>query len=111
MAWGDPRFCKACGAQFPDRWARYDKKFCDATCRKAWQRRRERVDDSFNRIMSDLGALRSILKHDADLAPKVNDHLKRIKAECNDLLLLRDPDAQSRLQMLNDVANKRSTNV
>jgi hypothetical protein len=101
------RQCKACGADLP-RHSRYDKEFCDGTCRKTWHRRRDAIQKDYNRVMSGLSGIRLTGQRHNDLTDKAIQVLKELRAEVDYILLaLGDKDTQQLTQMLNDYHNKR----
>ena len=83
--------CKQCGTEL-NRWSRSDKKFCSATCRKAWSRRADGAKRSLKNIMRDLQTVRLTIKKHPDLKTNFNDDLKRLRDEITDILRLSDSE-------------------
>ena len=98
-------FCKMCGSSLPAGSGK--RQTCGDNCRKAYSRRTEFVQSKFEGVLSGLQDLRRMVKKHSDLAPDINDKLRYLQNEIRDILALRDPEEQSRRQMLNDRANRR----
>lgn len=88
--------CKQCGKEIVVRTLNYrrnhrnDIKFCGATCRKRYSRRGDRAKRATDNIMRDLNAIMLTIKRHPDLRPELNEQLKRLRAEINDILRLSD---------------------
>jgi len=109
--WEDPT-CEICGEPIGDR--RYGARFCGQNCRKAASRKKLLPARHGNAVINQLQQLRMLVKPvktDPALAKDVADWLKRIQAECKDILVLCDPEAKrdhaDLVEMVNRVANKR----
>lgn len=81
--------CLHCGSKL-DWHRRQDAKFCDANCRKAYSRRGDNAKRASKNIMRDLQTIRLTIKRQPDLRTGLNDELKHLRDEINDILRLTD---------------------
>lgn len=92
--------CLHCGTEL-DWHRRQDAKFCDANCRKAYSRRGDNAKKASKNIMRDLQTIRLTIKRHPDYRTELNDQLKRLRDEINDILSLTDRDEKfSRSELL-----------
>jgi len=87
------RFCEECGKEF-NRWDRSDKRFCDAKCRKRWNRSKHEAEKVCLDVKYHLNRLYHVLKKKAQSrTPEAINEMKRLRGELD--YMLRMYDAQT----------------
>lgn len=106
----DHENCIVCGASLRDK--RGDAKFCGATCRKKWSRRKDDISAAAANVSAGIWELRRCGKDYADLRGDVVAQLRRLRTEIDDVLLMYDPEKQrdvaEKNEMLIGVSNRRN---
>lgn len=103
--------CLHCGSKL-DWHRRQDAKFCDANCRKAYNRRGDKAKKASKNIMSELQIIRLTIKRHPDLRNELNEQLKMLRDELNDILALTDrktiEEKFARSELLSGYRSKRN---
>ena len=99
--WNQDGKCLQCGQTL--KYRRSDAKFCDANCRKAWSRRKDKITAAAANARGALSDLRQYGRDYADLRPEVAKELRLLLTDVKDLLLMYDPEKQRDAAELNEL--------
>lgn len=87
------RCCDQCGKEF-NRWDRSDKRFCNATCRKRWNRAKREAEKILSEISFQTNKVYMTLKRKPhSRTPEALAEIKRLRGELD--YMLRMYDAQT----------------